>query len=149
MLKVIHAADVHLGAKFSGLGNKGASQREQVRATFKNIIATALEERVSIVLFAGDLFDGNQQPQNNIDLVIEQFNLLGENNIPVCLIPGNHDSYNSSSVYRKTDFEAKCANLAVFTDESMRYEEYAEIELTVYGKPNLSNRSYVSPLQGL
>jgi exonuclease SbcD len=116
MLKILHTADIHLGAKFSVLGSKGASQREQLRTTFKNIISTAIDERVNIVLIAGDLFDANQQSQRNIDLVIEQFNLLNQNNISVCLIPGTHDSLDSSSVY---------------------------------GKPNLSNRSYVSPLKGL
>ncbi|MGD2065446.1 MAG: DNA repair exonuclease, partial [Dehalococcoidia bacterium] len=149
MIKVLHTADIHLGAKFSGLGNKGASQREQLRTTFKNIIATAINERVNIVLIAGDLFDANQQPQRNIDLVIEQFSLLGSNNIPVCLIPGTHDSLDSSSIYRKIDFEGKCTNLNIFADENMSYKEYPNLDLTVYGKPNLSNRSSVSPLKGL
>jgi len=149
MLKILHTADIHLGAKFSGLGNKGASQREQLRTTFKNIIATAIDERVNIVLIAGDLFDANQQPQRNIDLVIEQFNLLGSNNIPVCLIPGTHDSLDVSSIYRKVDFEGKCSNLKIFADENISYKEYPSLDLTVYGKPNLSNRSYTSPLKGL
>jgi exonuclease SbcD len=149
MLKILHTADIHLGAKFSGLGNKGASQREQLRATFKNVIATAIDERVNIVLIAGDLFDANQQPQRNIDLVIEQFNLLNQNNIPVCLIPGTHDSLDSSSIYRKVDFEGKCSNLKIFADENISYKEYPNLDLTVYGKPNLSNRSYTSPLKGL
>jgi DNA repair exonuclease SbcCD nuclease subunit len=149
MLKILHTADIHLGAKFSGLGNKGASQREQLRATFKNVIATAINERVNIVLIAGDLFDANQQPQRNIDLVIEQFNLLGSNNIPICLIPGTHDSLDSSSIYRKIDFEGKCSNLKIFADENISSKEYPGLDLTVYGKPNLSNKSYVSPLKGL
>jgi len=149
MLKILHTADIHLGVKFSGLGNKGVSQREQLRATFKNVIATAINERVNIVLIAGDLFDANQQPQGNIDLVIEQFNLLGSNNIPVCLIPGTHDSLDSSSIYRKVDFEGKCSNLKIFTDENISCKEYPGLDLTVYGKPNLSNRSYISPLKGL
>ncbi len=149
MLKILHTADIHLGAKFSGLGNKGASQREQLRATFKNVVATAINERVNIVLIAGDLFDANQQPQGNIDLVIEQFNLLGSNNIPVCLIPGTHDSFDSSSIYKKVDFEGKCPNLKNFTDESISCKEYPGLDLTVYGKPNLSNRSSISPLKGL
>jgi len=149
MLKILHTADIHLGAKFSGLGNRGASQREQLRTTFKNIIATAIDEGVNIVLIAGDLFDANQQPQRNIDLVIEQFNLLGSNNIPVCLIPGTHDSFDSSSIYKKIDFEGKCSNLKIFAAESMSYKEYPSLDLTVYGKPNLSNRSYTSPLKGL
>ena len=149
MLKILHTADIHLGAKFSGLGNKGASQREQLRATFKNIIATAVNERVNIVLIAGDLFDSNQQSQRNVDLVIEQFNLLGSNNIPVCLIPGTHDSFDSSSIYRKVDFERECPNLKVFADGNMSCKEYPTLDLTVYGRPNLSNRSSVSPLKGL
>jgi exonuclease SbcD len=149
MLKILHTADIHLGAKFSGLGNKGASQREQLRTTFKNVIATAINEGVNIVLIAGDLFDSNQQPQRNIDLVIEQFNLLGSNNIPVCLIPGTHDSFDFSSIYRKVDFEGKCSNLKIFTDENISCKEYPGIDLTVYGKPNLSNRSRISPLKGL
>jgi len=149
MLKILHTADIHIGTKFSGLGNKGATQREQLRATFKNVIAAAIDERVNIVLIAGDLFDANQQPQRNIDLVIEQFNLLNQNNIPICLIPGTHDSLDSSSIYKKVDFEGKCSNLKIFTDENISYKEYTGLDLTVYGKPNLSNRSYISPMKGL
>ena len=149
MLKILHTADIHLGAKFSGLGNKGASQREQLRATFKNVVATAINERVAIVLVAGDLFDSNQQPQRNIDLVIEQFNLLGSNNIPVCLIPGTHDYFDSSSIYKKENFEGKSPNLRIFTDENISCKEYPGLDLTVYGKPNLSNLSSISPLKGL
>ena len=149
MLRILHTADIHLGAKFSGLGNKGASQREQLRTTFRSLIATAIDEGVNIVLIAGDLFDSNQQPQRNIDSVIEQFDLLNRNNIPVCLIPGTHDSLDSSSIYKKVDFEGKCSNLSIFTDENISYREYPDLDLTVYGKPNLSNRSYTSPLTGL
>jgi len=149
MLKILHTADIHLGARFSGLGSKGAPQREQLLVTFKNVISTAINEKVDIVLIAGDLFDSNQQPQRNMDLVIEQFNLLGSSNIPVCLIPGTHDSLDSSSIYRKVDFEGKCPNLKVFTDENMSWKDYPRLDLTVYGKPNLSNRSSVSPLKGL
>jgi len=149
MLRILHTADIHLGAKFSGLGSKGDSQREQLRTTFKKIIATAIEERVDMVLIAGDLFDANQQPQRNIDLVIEQFNLLKDNGIPVCLIPGTHDSLDGSSIYRKVDFERRCPNLHIFVDENMSCREYPGLDLTVYGKPNLSNRSRVSPLLGL
>ena len=148
-MKILHTADIHLGVKFSSLGDKGILQREQLRTTFRNVVALAISEKVDVVLIAGDLFDSNQQPQRNIDLVIEQFNLLRQNNIPVCLIPGTHDCLNTSSVYRKVDFEQKCSNLKIFADENMSCKEYADIGLTVYGKPNLSNRSYVSPLKGL
>jgi exonuclease SbcD len=149
MLKILHTADINLGAKFSGLGNKGAIQREQLRTTFKNVIAAALSEGAGIVLIAGDLFDSNEQPQRNIDLVMEQFNLLGSRKIPVCLIPGTHDSLDASSIYRKVDFEEKCPNLKIFAEKDVSWKEYPDLDLTVYGKPNLSNRSHASPLKGL
>jgi len=149
MVKILHTADIHLGAKFPNLGNNGDSQREQLRTTFKNIMATAINERVNIVLIAGDLFNSNQQSQKNVDLVIEQLNLLGANNIAACLVPGTHDSLDSSSIYKKVDFKRKCSDLTVFTDENISFQEYPGLDLTVYGKPNLSNRSYTSPLKGL
>jgi len=149
VLKILHTADIHLGTRFSSLGSKATSQREQLRTTFKNIMTMAINEGVDIVLIAGDLFDSNQQPQRNIDLVVEQFNRLGQNNTPICLIPGTHDCLDFSSIYRKVDLEGQCPNVKVFTGEDITYQEYPHINLTVYGKPNLSNRSYISPLEGL
>ncbi len=62
MIRLLHTADVHLGAKFLSLGDKGAAQREQIRASFKKLISLAIAEDVDVVLIAGDLFDANQQP---------------------------------------------------------------------------------------
>lgn len=149
MIRLLHTADVHLGTKFLGLGDKGAAQREQIRASFKKLISQAIVENVDIVLIAGDLFDANQQPRMNVDLVVEQFGLLAANNIPVCLIPGTHDCFDSSSIYKKVDFQKRCPNLTLFTDQGWNYEEFPSLGLTVYGKPNFSNRSYSSPLEGL
>lgn len=149
MIRLLHTADVHLGAKFLSLGGKGAAQREQIRASFKNVISLAVAEDVDIVLIAGDLFDANQQPQGNIDLVVEQFALLATKDIPVCIIPGTHDCFDSGSIYRKVNFTERCPNLILFTGEGWEYREFPALGLTVYGKSNSSNRSYKSPLNGL
>lgn len=149
MLKILHTADIHLGIKFPGLGSQGDTQRRQVEETFKNVISAAVDENVDIVLIAGDLFDSNWQSQRNVELAVEQFKLLERSNIPICLIPGNHDCFDSSSIYRKVDFGARCPNLRIFTGENMEHYEYPDIGLTVYGKPNLSEKSSVSPLEGI
>jgi len=149
VIRLLHTADIHLGAKFLGLGDKGIAQREQVRASFKKLVSLAIAEAVNVVLVAGDLFDTNQQPQRNIDLVVEQFGLLMANNIPICLIPGTHDCLDSGSIYRKVKFEEKCPGLTLFTSEGWTYKEFPALGLTVYGRPNLSNRAYKSPLEGL
>lgn len=149
MIRLLHTADIHLGAKFLGLGDRGMAQREQVRASFKKLVSLAIAEDIDVVLVAGDLFDTNQQPQRNIDLVVEQFGLLTANNIPVCLIPGTHDCLDSGSIYRKVKLEEKCPGLTLFTGEGWTYKEFPALGLTIYGRPNLSNRSYKSPLEGL
>lgn len=149
MIRLLHTADVHLGAKFLNIGDKGKEQRDQIKTSFKKLILQAIIEKADVVIIAGDLFDSNQQPQSNIDLVIEQFGLLAASSIPVCLIPGTHDCFDSSSIYRKVDFPKKCPNLTLFLNEGWNYKEFSTPGLTVYGKPNLSNRSLKSPLEGL
>ncbi len=149
MLKLLHTADIHLGAKFLGLGEKGALQRDHLKSSFKKITTLAKDENVNVVLIAGDLFDSNEQSKTNIDLVVEQFQLLAESNIAVCIIPGTHDCYDNRSVYRKYDLENLCSYLTVFKNDEWQYKEFPEIDLTIYGRPNLSNKSYTSPLNGL
>jgi len=149
MIRLLHTADVHLGVKFPSLGDKGTVQREQIKESFKKLISQAIAEDIDIVLISGDLFDANKQPQANIDLVVEQFSLLAANNISVCLIPGTHDCFDAGSIYRKVNFRERCPNLTLFLDEGWNYTEFSALGLTVYGKPNFSNRSYNSPLEGL
>ena len=149
MVRLLHTADVHLGHKFLVLADKGAAQREQIKDSFKKLISRAIAEHVDIVLIAGDLFDSNQQSQTNVDFVIEQFHTLAANNIPACLIPGTHDCFDSISIYKKVDFQASCPGLTIFTSEGWNYREFPHLGLTVYGKPNFSNRSPGSPLEGL
>ncbi|MBM3173330.1 MAG: DNA repair exonuclease [Chloroflexi bacterium] len=149
VIKLLHTADIHLGAKFKGLGEKGKVQRQQVCTTFKKLIALAIEEKVDIVLIAGDLFDSNQQPKSNIDLVIEQFGLLASKNIPICIIPGTHDCFDSTSIYRKVNLAEACPNVTLFTAGEWSCQDFPALGLTVYGRPNSSNRSQQSPLERL
>lgn len=149
MIKLLHTADIHLGAGFPGLGAKGAIQREQLRETFRNIISLAIKDEVDLVIISGDLFDSNQQPQRNIDLVIEESRRLERQNIPICLIPGNHDCLIPGSIYHKIDLERECPNLTLFKSPGWTYKEFSSLSLTVYGRPCLSKESSDSPLKGL
>ncbi len=149
MVRLLHTADIHLGRKFVSLGTKGEKQREQLRTTFKKVVSLAMEEKVDMVLIAGDLFDSNQLSERNVGLAREQFKSLADANIPVCLIPGTHDCLDASSIYRKVDFHKECPNVTIFTGPDWSLKDFPHLNLTVYGKPNLSNRSSESPLKGL
>jgi len=63
MLRIIHTADVHLGARHDDLGEQASAQRERQFAAFVATVDLAIAEKVDLVLIAGDLFDSNVQPR--------------------------------------------------------------------------------------
>ncbi|HEV8489722.1 MAG TPA: DNA repair exonuclease [Candidatus Limnocylindrales bacterium] len=109
MLRLLHTADVHLGARHTDLGEQAAAQRERQFAAFKATIDLALAEKVDVVLIAGDLFDSNSQPKRSVDRVVAELRRLAESKIRTVIIPGTHDVYDRSSVYRANDIPAMAA----------------------------------------
>jgi DNA repair exonuclease SbcCD nuclease subunit len=109
MLRLLHTADVHLGARHTDLGEQAAAQRERQFAAFRATVDLALAEKVDIVLIAGDLFDSNSQPKRSVDRVVAELKRLAEGKIRTVIIPGTHDVYDRSSVYRANDIATLAA----------------------------------------
>ena len=86
MLRLLHTADVHLGARHTDLGEQAAAQRERQFAAFKAAIDLALAEKVDIVLIAGDLFDSNTQPRRSVERVAAELKRLGAARIRAVVI---------------------------------------------------------------
>lgn len=89
-MKIIHTGDVHLGSVFGGLPKDRAAIRQaELLDGFRRLCAYAKEIRVTAVLLAGDLFDGDKVPRS---LYQEAFSAIAQAN-PVCFfyISGNHD----------------------------------------------------------
>ena len=106
MLRMLHTADVHLGARHADLGDQAAAQRERQFAAFVASADLALSERVDLVLIAGDLFDSNVQPRRSVERAASQLRRLVEARIRTVLIPGTHDLYDRASIYRAYDLAA-------------------------------------------
>jgi DNA repair protein SbcD/Mre11 len=112
MLRLLHTADVHLGARHADLGEQAAAQRERQFAAFKATIDLAIAEKVDVVLIAGDLFDSNSQPKRSVERVAAELKRLSEKKIRTVIIPGTHDVYDRSSVYRAHDLAAMSTTAA-------------------------------------
>lgn len=112
MLRLLHTADVHLGARHADLGEQAAAQRERQFAAFKATIDLAIAEKVDVVLIAGDLFDSNSQPKRSVERVAAELKRLSEKKIRTVIIPGTHDVYDRSSVYRAHDIAAMSTTAA-------------------------------------
>lgn len=107
MVKILHTADLHLGSPFSFLPpDKAALRREELLQTFAKIVRMAKDEKVDMLLVAGDLFDAPAPPQSVVNCVRQQFENIPE--VRVFLCGGNHD-YGLQNIFPK--------NVLVFSDK--------------------------------
>ncbi len=100
--KVIHGADLHLDAPFSGLteGKGAAVRQEEIRTSFQKIISLAKE--ADALLLSGDLFEGTRVSRTTLEFMKKQFAQIS--GTPVFICAGNHDPFGAKSVYATFDF---------------------------------------------
>jgi DNA repair protein SbcD/Mre11 len=151
MLRIIHTADVHLGARHDDLGEQAAAQRERQFAAFKASIDVALAEKVDLFLVAGDLFDSNVQPRRSVERVAAELGRLSEARIRTVIIPGTHDVYDRASIYRAYDLPALAGtrpddDLVTVLDPSRRTVHLAALDTTVHARVFATKRAPSSPL---
>ncbi len=152
MPRLLHMADVHLGARHSDLGPAAAEQRERQFAAFERAIDLAIDERLDLVLIAGDLFDSNSQPPRSVERAAAQLGRLVQRHIPVVIIPGTHDCYEPGSIYRVFDLAALAGAagtdlVTVLTDE-LRRVDFDALGVAVHGFVFPTKRAPESPLAG-
>ena len=102
--RIIHTADVHLGARHDDLGEQAAAQRERQFAAFKAAVDLALAEKV-------DLFLDRRRPvrlERPAHAARSSASPPSSRGSPRrasgrCIIPGTHDVYDRSSIYRAYD----------------------------------------------
>ena len=154
MLRIVHTADVHLGARHADMGDQAAAQRERQFAAFKTTIDLAIEERVDLFLIAGDLFDSNTQPRRSAERVAAELARLAAAKVRTVIIPGTHDVYDRSSIYRAYDLEALAGSdpdddfVTVLTP-ARPWVHLATCDVVVFGPVFATKKAPRSPLQGL
>ena len=154
MLRLVHTADVHLGARHSDLGEQAAAQRERQFAAFRRSVDLALEERVDLFLIAGDLFDSNTQPRRSVDRVAAELRRLVRASIRTVIIPGTHDCYDRSSIYRAHDLPTLAesppdSDMVVVLTPDRPDVVLPALDAVVYGRVFATKRAPGSPLAGL
>ena len=152
MLRILHTADVHLGARHADLGDRAAAQRERQFAAFRATVDLALAEKVDLVLIAGDLFDSNVQPRRSVERVAAELARLAEARIRTVMIPGTHDVYDRASIYRAYDLPALAGvagpdHVTVLTPDRESVQLTA-LDAVVHGPVFATKRAPHSPLAG-
>jgi DNA repair protein SbcD/Mre11 len=103
-IRILHLADLHLGAAFPTMGDRGPERTRDLLGAFQRAIefASSPERPVDLVAVAGDLFDTHDPDESLVFQVESSLERLSRANIPIALVPGTHDAYSyRRSVYRR------------------------------------------------
>jgi DNA repair exonuclease SbcCD nuclease subunit len=154
MLRIIHTADVHLGARHDDLGEQASAQRERQFAAFKAAVDLALAEKVDLFLVAGDLFDSNVQPRRSVERVAAELKRLADARIRSVVIPGTHDVYDRASIYRAYDLPGLAGShpddgMVTVLDPDHPSIHFATLGTVVHGPVFATKRAPYSPLRDL
>ncbi len=126
-VKVIHCADLHLGAAFSAVPEKACERQDEQLQTFNRIIDLCNAIEADILLIAGDLFDSSFVPDELFATVAGGFRRL--KSTLVFIATGNHDPASIDSVYVTKEWPE---NVGLFTGDMLCYE-LENINVRVWG----------------
>ena len=110
-MRVLHTADWQIGKPYGTVADEQKRfQLQQERlAAVGRIRDVARGEAVQLVLVAGDLFDS---PTPATAAVLQVLETIGEMEVPVLVIPGNHDHGGPGTVWHRDDFQRRHTQLA-------------------------------------
>ncbi len=91
VIRLLHIADVHIGASLSGFGSVQGDRQKQIREAFRGLPQIAEEHGAVALLVAGDLFDSPTPSREDRAMVAEVFRQLHDGGCRVFVVPGNHD----------------------------------------------------------
>lgn len=126
-MKILHIADIHLGAEPDKDKPWGAGRGNLQWDAFAMAIQAAEQQKVDLLLIAGDLF--HRQPLKR-ELKEVNYMLSRLTRAKVVLMAGNHDYISASSFYRSFDWNE---NIFFLESEEMKCIEFPELSAFVYG----------------
>jgi exonuclease SbcD len=115
MFKLLHISDLHAGKTLNKV-----SRNEDLAYALEQVSDICLNERVDVLLIAGDIFDKAVPDYSAEGLILEFLTEWAGRGIEVVLIAGNHDSYDKLRAYTSIK---KLAGLHIFDRPSPKAEE--------------------------
>ena len=89
-MKIIHSADIHLGAPINGFPKTVSDERKrEVRNTFLRMVDFARQQGVKVIMLSGDVFDRDKPFKKDVDFF---YGVIEKNpDIDFLYLRGNHD----------------------------------------------------------
>jgi DNA repair exonuclease SbcCD nuclease subunit len=129
-VRILHTSDIHVGDSVDHSG------------VVAPLVETALAREVDLVLLVGDIFDHNRVPTEAGQVLVDE---LGRLDVPVVVLPGNHDCLVPDAVWRRVTLPA---NVHVLMDAAGEHLELADLDLALWGRPH-PDYGDLRPLAGI
>ena len=154
-MRIVHAADLHIDSPLRGLppyeGAPLTAVREAPRRACERLVAYCIESKASLLLLAGDLYDGDWRDFSTGLFFANEMSRLREAGVRVAVVFGNHDA--ESVITRRLDPPSNVKGLSSKRPETIVYED---LGVAVHGRSfpakvvtdDLS-RDYPEPVAGL
>ncbi len=128
MIRILHAADLHLDSPFAALApQQAALRREEQRQMVLRLAEECNRLDCQLLLLAGDLFDSELVYRETAELLCET---LGGVWAHVFIAPGNHDPWGPASPYATLRWPD---NVHIFRSRSVEAVHLKDLNATVYG----------------
>jgi len=132
-MKLVHAADLHLDSALTGLTRYESAPADEIRGAtrraFGNLVSLCLEERASVLVISGDLFDGDWRDVSTGLFFAAQLSKLCEAGVQVAWIRGNHDAV--SQIRRSVRLPEAVLELSAERAETRVFEQ---LGVAVHGR---------------
>lgn len=144
MLKILHAADLHLDSPYTSLpSEKAILRRDEGRQFLSRLRELAIERQVDLVLLAGDLFDSQRVRAETLHAMQSAFSKMP---CPVFIAPGNHDFYSPKSPYATVIWPE---HVYIFHSETPQFLHLPELNCTVWGNAFTAPHRDTCPITGV
>jgi DNA repair exonuclease SbcCD nuclease subunit len=154
-MRIVHAADLHIDSPLRGLppyeGAPLTAVREAPRRACERLVAYCIESKASLLLLAGDLYDGDWRDFSTGLFFANEMSRLREAGVRVAVVFGNHDA--ESVITRRLDPPSNVRGLSSKRAETIIYDD---LGVAVHGRSFPSkavtedlSREYPEPIAGL
>lgn len=132
-MRILHAADIHLDSPLVGLAARAGDRADELvgatRRAFTALIDFAIENEVSLLLIAGDLYDGDWRDFSTGLFFMSGMARLAQANILVAVIKGNHDAESQITRSLRTP-----ANVKIFRHDRAETWVLEELRIAIHGR---------------
>lgn len=133
MLKLVHAADLHLDSPLRGLERYEGAPVERIRGAtrraLENLVELCIDEEARLLLLAGDLYDGNWKDYSTGLFFAKQMSRLREAGVQVALVRGNHDAASQITKHLRLP-----ENVVEFSTRKPETHVFADLGIAVHGQ---------------